>query len=120
MTKKILTLAFLLAMTSMVAMSQVVPTTYRGAFAPAPTPMWTDNWTNWDPQNTSYGAPTVNVTGIITANTTWTKNNVYLLQGTVFVDSLVTLTIEAGTVVRGDANTAFHGDAHGNCARRTR
>ena len=107
MTKKILTLAFLLAMTSMVAMSQVVPTTYRGAFAPAPTPMWTDNWTNWDPQNTSYGAPTVNVTGIITANTTWTKNNVYLLQGTVFVDSLVTLTIEAGTVVRGDANTVI-------------
>jgi hypothetical protein len=107
MTKKILTLAFLLAMTSMVAMSQVVPTTYRGAFAPAPTAMWTDNWTNWDPQNTSYGAPTVNVTGIITANTTWTKNNVYLLQGTVFVDSLVTLTIEAGTVVRGDANTVI-------------
>jgi hypothetical protein len=107
MTKKILTLAFLLAMTSMVAMSQVVPTTYRGAFAPAPTAMWTDNWTNWDPQNASYGAPTVNVTGIITANTTWTKNNVYLLQGTVFVDSLVTLTIEAGTVVRGDANTVI-------------
>ena len=105
MTKKILTLAFLLAMTSMVAMSQVVPTTYRGAFAPAPTPMWTDNWTNWDPQNTFYAAPTVTVSGIITSNTTWTKNNVYLIQGLVFVDSLVTLTIEAGTVVRGDANT---------------
>jgi len=105
MTKKILTLAFLLAMTSMVAMSQVVPTTYRGAFAPAPTPMWTDNWTNWDPQNTFYAAPTVTVSGIITSNTTWTKNNVYLLQGLVFVDSSVTLTIEAGTVVRGDANT---------------
>jgi len=73
MTKKILTLAFLLAMTSMVAMSQVVPTTYRGAFAPAPTPMWTDNWTNWDPQNTFYAAPTVTVSGIITSNTTWTK-----------------------------------------------
>jgi hypothetical protein len=104
MTKKILTITFLLAITSMIAKAQV-PTTYRGAFAPAPTPMWTDNWTNWDPQNSFYGAPTVNVTGVITTNTTWTKNNVYLLQGTVFVDSLVTLTIEAGTVVRGDANT---------------
>jgi hypothetical protein len=103
MTKKILTLTFLLAITGMMAMAQVIPTTYRGAFAPAPTPMWTDNWTNWDPQNASYGAPTVNVTGNITSNTTWTKNNVYLLQGTVFVDSLVTLTIEAGTVIRGDA-----------------
>ncbi len=86
-------------------MSQVVPTTYRGAFAPAPTPMWTENWTNWDPQNASYGAPTVVVSGVITSNTTWTKNNVYLLQGTVYVDSLVNLTIEPGTVIRGDANT---------------
>ncbi len=107
MTKKILTLTFLLAVTGMMAMAQVVPTNYRGAFAPAPEAMWTDNWTNWDPQNASYGAPTVNVTGVITTNTTWTKNNVYLLQGTVFVDSLVTLTIEAGTVVRGDANTVI-------------
>ncbi|MBK7763330.1 MAG: hypothetical protein IPI46_08140 [Bacteroidetes bacterium] len=106
MTKKILTLTFLLAITGMIAMAQV-PTTYRGAFEPAPTPMWTDNWTNWDPQNASYGAPTVTVTGVITSNTTWTKDNVYLLQGTVFVDSLVTLTIEAGTVVRGDANTVI-------------
>ncbi len=107
MTKKILTLTFLLAISSLIAMAQVVPTTYRGAFEPAPTPMWTDNWTNWDPQNASYGAPTVNVSGVITSNTTWTKNNVYLLQGTVFVDSLVTLTIEAGTVIRGDANTVI-------------
>lgn len=108
MTKKILTLTFLLAITGMMAMAQVVvPTNYRGAFEPAPAAMWTDNWTNWDPQNASYGAPTVNVTGVITSNTTWTKNNIYLLQGTVFVDSLVTLTIEAGTVVRGDANTVI-------------
>lgn len=107
MTKRILTLAFLLAITSMVAMSQVVTTTYRGAFEPAPAAMWTDNWTNWDPQNTYYAAPTVNVNTNITSNTTWTKNNVYLIQGTIFVDSLVTLTIEAGTVVRGDANTVI-------------
>ena len=107
MTTKILTLTFLLAITSIVAMSQVVPTTYRGAFAPAPTPMWTDNWTNWDPQNASYGTPTVTVSGVITSNTTWTKNNVYLLQGTVYVDSLVTLTIEPGTVIRGDANVVI-------------
>ena len=52
------------------------PTSYRGAFAPAPTAMWTDNWTNWDPQNTTYGTPTVKVTSSITNNTTWTAGNI--------------------------------------------
>jgi hypothetical protein len=106
MKKKILSILPLLLFTAVVVNAQVEPTTYRGAFAPAPVAQWTDNWTNWDPQNASYAAPTVNVTGVITANTTWTKNNVYLLQGLVFVDSLVTLTIEAGTVIRGDATTS--------------
>jgi hypothetical protein len=106
MKKKILSILPLLLFTATLVNAQFVePTTYRGAFAPAPTAQWTDNWINWDPQNTFYAAPTVNVSGNISANTTWTKNNVYLLQGLVFVDSLATLTIEAGTVVRGDANT---------------
>ena len=34
--------------------AQLETTTYRGAFAPAPTAMWTDGWTNWDPQNKAY------------------------------------------------------------------
>ncbi|MBL7727401.1 MAG: hypothetical protein JNM68_06950, partial [Dinghuibacter sp.] len=72
----------------------------------APVKMWTDNWTNWDPQNAAYPATTVNVSGNISANTTWTSNNVYLLQGIVYIDSLVTLTIEPGTIIRGDFNTA--------------
>jgi hypothetical protein len=105
MKKKILSILPLLLFTAVVVNAQIEPTTYRGAFAPAPVAQWTDNWTNWDPQNASYAAPTVTVTGVIAANTTWTKNNVYLLQGLVFVDSLVTLTIEAGTVIRGDATT---------------
>ncbi len=103
MKKKILTILPLLLFTAVLLYAQPEPTTYRGAFAPAPVPMWTDNWTNWDPQNTFYGTPTVTVSGVITTNTTWTKNNVYQLQGLVFVDSLVTLTIEAGTVIRGTA-----------------
>jgi hypothetical protein len=84
----------------------IIPVNYRGAFAPAPTAQWTDGWTNWDPQNTAYGATNVNVTGHITTNTTWTKNNVYRLDGVVYVDSLVTLTIEAGTVIRGNSQIA--------------
>jgi len=81
-------------------------TNYRGAFAPAPVAPWTENWVNYDPQNTFYAAPTVTLSGVLQTQT-WTKNNVYLLQGVVYVDSLATLTIEAGTVIRGDANTVI-------------
>jgi len=81
-------------------------TTYRGAFAPAPEPMWTEGWTNWNPNSTAYGAPTVTVSTSITSNTTWTANNVYLIQGLIYVENGATLTIEAGTVIRGDASVA--------------
>jgi hypothetical protein len=84
--------------------TSTVATTYRGAFAPAPTAMWTDNWTNWDPQNTYYPASNVTIAAntVLTGSVTWTKNNTYKIQGLVFVDSLATLTIEPGTVIRGD------------------
>ena len=83
-------------------------TTYRGAFAPAPVAMWTDNWTNWDPQNTYYPAATVTIAAntVLTGSVTWTRNNTYKIQGLVYVDSLATLTIEAGTVIRGDETVA--------------
>ena len=38
----------------------------------------------------------------ITTNTTWTRNNIYLLTSAVYVNSGVTLTIESGTIVKGD------------------
>ncbi|MBU1718075.1 MAG: T9SS type A sorting domain-containing protein, partial [Bacteroidetes bacterium] len=41
----------------------------------------------------------------ITASETWTANNVYLLDGWVYVKDGATLTIEPGTVIRGDYNT---------------
>ncbi len=84
------------------AQSFFVPTTYRGAFAPAPTAMWTDTWTNWDPQNAIYPTPTVAVTTSITVNTTWTSGNVYLLQGQIYVKTGATLTIQPGTIIMGD------------------
>lgn len=77
-------------------------TTYRGAFAPAPTAMWTEGWANWDPQNTNYGTPNQTITANITANTTWTAGNVYLLQGQIYVKNNATLTIEPGTIIMGD------------------
>lgn len=39
----------------------------------------------------------------ITANTTWTRANVYILDTKVFVESGATLTIEPGTVIKGRA-----------------
>ena len=44
---------------------------------------------------------TVNKTGNLTSNETWTKDNVYVLSGKVIVDDGVTLTIEAGTIIKG-------------------
>lgn len=38
-----------------------------------------------------------------TGTTTWTSNNTYLLEGLVFVNDGQTLTIEAGTVIKGKA-----------------
>ena len=46
-------------------------------------------------------AQVINVTDDITSNTTWTSDNVYVLDGLIFVDSTYTLTIEPGTVIKG-------------------
>lgn len=96
---------------SAIAMSQSYfqATSYRGAFAPAPEAMWTDNWTDWDPQNTVHGIATVTVNTNITTNTTWTAGNVYLLQGQIYVKNNAILTIQPGTVILGDKGTPGSG-----------
>jgi len=43
--------------------------------------------------------------GEITADETWTADNVYLIQGALFVRTGATLTIEAGTTIAGDQAT---------------
>lgn len=49
----------------------------------------------------------VNVTdrGKGTGNITWTKNKTYVLNGRVFVNEGQILTIEAGTIIKGEAGT---------------
>jgi hypothetical protein len=47
----------------------------------------------------------VEVTGTIATNTTWTESKKYLLKGFVYVAEGVTLTIEAGTIIKGDKDT---------------
>lgn len=45
------------------------------------------------------------VSGDITTNTNWTNDNIYLLDGWVYVRSGATLEIEPGTIIKGDFNT---------------
>jgi hypothetical protein len=55
------------------------------------------------PAVVSVGTGTTSTAGFeITTNTTWTRNNIYLLNGFVYVNSGVTLTIEPGTIIKGD------------------
>jgi hypothetical protein len=70
--------------------------------------MWTDSWTSWDPQNEPYtnSATIVNVTTDITTNTTWKASQTYRLSGLIYVRNNVTLTIEAGTVIKGVSTSA--------------
>ena len=51
------------------------------------------------------GTPIVSVTGAISANTTWTNDNIYELNQKVVVGDGVTLTIEAGTIIKGKPGT---------------
>jgi hypothetical protein len=53
----------------------------------------------------SLQAADVNVSGSITADTTWTADNTYNLSGYVFVTGGATLTIEPGTVIKGEVST---------------
>lgn len=46
--------------------------------------------------------PVENISGEITTNTTWTNNKQYLLNGYVYVKNNATLTIQAGTIIKGD------------------
>ena len=66
---------------------------------------WMSGWTNFKPKNKEYKDTTVILKDDIIANTTLYKNNVYLIVGTVHVANNATLTIEAGTVLRGDFET---------------
>lgn len=72
---------------------------YKGAFG---TTDWTKDWTNYNPKTTVYAATTATLEGEISANTTLDASKVYLLKGFVYVKDGVTLTIPAGTVIRGD------------------
>lgn len=110
MKKFLLTAASAICLSSGFAQSSFfTKTCYRGAFAPAPTPMWTDQWTEWDPQNKVYPAPTMTVTSNITSNTTWATGQTVLLSAQVYVTGNSVLTIQPGVVVLGDKSVVGAG-----------
>ncbi|WP_372946913.1 hypothetical protein [Mariniphaga sp.] len=53
----------------------------------------------------------VKVTSNITQNTTWTSDKVYILGGRITVVNGVTLTIEPGTIIKGEAGTGANATA---------
>jgi hypothetical protein len=83
--------------------SNFVPVSYAGAFGPSGD--WTAKWSRFGANLQQAGlAPSqeVVVSGNITANTTWTADKTYILQGFVYVKNCATLTIQPGTVIQGD------------------
>lgn len=64
---------------------------------PEPTPAATDS--------------VVRVTSNITSNTTWSTGKIYVLAGRIEVESGATLTIEAGTIIKGEAGTQSNATA---------
>jgi hypothetical protein len=96
--KKIYLLS-ILALVTFTGFAQLTATTYRGAFAPAPEAMWTNTWTEFDPQNKVYPTPNVTISANITTNTTWTAGNTYALGGQIYVKNNAILTIEPGVII---------------------
>ncbi|MBK0369873.1 hypothetical protein [Flavobacterium agrisoli] len=66
---------------------------------------WMNIWTNFKPAQTDYNEATNIIAGVIDKNTTLYKKNTYELVGVVYVTNNAILTIEPGTVIRGDEKT---------------
>ncbi|MFN7967507.1 MAG: hypothetical protein U0V87_17670 [Acidobacteriota bacterium] len=78
------------------------PVSYRGAFSSDNNGNWAQGWTLMSRLGFFPPRPVVNVVGDITTSTTWTADKEYVLTDVIYVTSGATLTIEAGTVIRGE------------------
>ncbi|MBW4360703.1 hypothetical protein [Flavobacterium taihuense] len=63
---------------------------------------WLTGWTNFKPATTDYNDANQILTGTIDRDLKLTRDNTYRLIGTVYVINKAVLTIEPGTVIRGD------------------
>jgi len=96
----ILLIAFLLATT--IANAQSTPTKQLGALGEED---WSRMWTNYKPNAQSYYPTNISLPNYIDKNTTLYKKNTYLMQGVVYVINNAVLTIEPGTIIKGDNST---------------
>ncbi|MBQ4803183.1 hypothetical protein J8L88_10020 [Aquimarina sp. MMG015] len=63
---------------------------------------WTKGWTNFTPNSTNYPEAEEKLPNIIAEDTYLSNDTVYLLSGNVYVIGNAILTIQEGTVIRGD------------------
>jgi len=63
---------------------------------------WMNNWTNFKPAANEYNEATNIIAGTIDKDTKLLKRNTYQLVSVVYVTNNATLSIEPGTVIRGD------------------
>lgn len=93
--------------------SWYTPASYKGAVNASGTP-WYDGWSYFSNILTNQNTPSLGIAtkpkkiiqGItfappINSIVNWTKDTVYILDGLVFIDSTITLRIQAGTVIQG-------------------
>jgi len=96
---------YLFALLSLLCFSQVQSqdaSTLAGAIGDED---WTKNWTSFMPNGNHYMDHTLNIPRLIDKDLTLSNKNTYLLSGTVYVVNKAVLTIEAGTVIRGEVET---------------
>lgn len=62
-------------------------------------------WTNFKPKTSEYKKPNEILSGVIAADKKLFRNKTYLLSGVVYVTNKAKLSIESGTVIRGDFDT---------------
>ncbi len=53
----------------------------------------------------AFSKPVVTITGDLTTSTTWTNDNIYLLSGFVYVKDGITITIQPGTLIKGEKDS---------------
>ena len=79
---------------------------YKGAFPEFAAGLWIEGWTSLDKNGHLKDLSQPNVVQVNDnsinpcENVTWTKDNVYVVDGLTFIEDCATLTIEAGTVVK--------------------
>ncbi len=102
--KKFYFILFIVVVYSSIGFTQTVSTNTKqiGAIGEED---WSRMWTNYKPNAQNYYPTNISLPNYIDKNTTLYKKNTYLLQGVVYVINNATLTIEPGTLIKGDHST---------------